>query len=106
VKRSNRPTQTEPSMALEIAWYREQDWPRLKRQFPDADELHDSYAEWLASAQAAMRTIRRNGARAAPFIVDLNDLFGRCAIRGRDPDANSRSEYVAERLSARSKGIS
>jgi hypothetical protein len=106
VKRSKRPTQTEPSMVLAIAWYREQDWPRLKRQFPDADELHDSYAEWLASAQAAMRTIRRSGTRAEPFIVDLDDLFGWCAIRGRDPDANSRSEYVAEKLSATSKGQS
>jgi hypothetical protein len=46
-------------MIVGIAWYREQDRPRVKRQFPDANELHDSYAEWLASAQAAMRTPAR-----------------------------------------------
>jgi hypothetical protein len=106
VKRSKRPTQTKPSMVLGFAWYREQDWPRVKRQFPDADELHDSYAEWLASAQAAMRTIRRSGTRAEPFVINLDDFLGWCAIRGREPDAKSRSEYVAEKLSARSKGQS
>ena len=30
--------------------------------------------------------------------------MGWCAIRGRDPDANSRSEYVAEKLSAKIEG--
>jgi hypothetical protein len=30
-----------------VAWYREADWPRIKELFPDADKLHDSYAEWL-----------------------------------------------------------
>ena len=106
MKRSKRPTQSKPSMVLGIAWYREQDWPRLKRQFPDADELHESYAEWLASARAAMRTIRRSGTRAEPFMVDLDDFFGWCVIRGREPDAESRSEYIADKLRARSKAES
>jgi hypothetical protein len=101
VKRSKQPPQTKPGMVVGIAWYREQDWPRVKRQFPDADELHDSYAEWLASAQAAMRTIGRSGTRAEPLSTSTTYLAGASFVAGTI-DANSRSESVAEKLCARS----
>lgn len=91
-------------MVVGVAWYREEDWPRVKRQFPDADELHDSYAEWLASARDAMKAIERSSARAEPLVVNLDDLFGWCLIRGREPNAESRGEYVAEKLRAKHQG--
>jgi hypothetical protein len=40
-----------------VAWYRKTDWPRIKAMFPDADELHDSYAEWLKSAEDSVERL-------------------------------------------------
>jgi hypothetical protein len=41
------------SRRLGVARYRD----RIKALFPNADELHDSYAEWVKSAEASVKRI-------------------------------------------------
>jgi hypothetical protein len=62
---------TKTSMVLGVAWYREADWPRIKALFPDADELHESYAEWLESAKASMKRLSHPGVNVEPFAIDI-----------------------------------
>jgi hypothetical protein len=86
-------------MAVGVAWYREADWPRVKELFPDADQLHDSYAEWLKFAEESMKRLARTGMTVEPFVIDVDDFLGWCLIHGRARDAKARTEYVAEKLS-------
>jgi hypothetical protein len=98
MKAPKLPRKNSPGMVVGVAWYREADWPRVKKTFPDADELHDSYAEWLESAEDALKQIKSTGVAAEPFILDIDDFLGWCLIQGRPSDAKARSEYVAQRL--------
>ena len=34
-----------------LAWYRRDQWTRLRELAPDADKLDESYEDWLAGAQ-------------------------------------------------------
>jgi hypothetical protein len=98
MKMPKLPQKTRPGMVVGVAWYREADWPRAKKLFPDADELHDSYAEWLKSAEDLLRHLKRAGVVAEPYIMDIDDFLGWCLIQGRQRDAKARSEYAAEKL--------
>ena len=54
-------------MVLGVAWYREADWPRIKELFPDDDELHDTHAEWVKSAEASVKRLTRPGVTVEPY---------------------------------------
>jgi len=93
VKRQ-RPKKVGPPMVLGVAWYREADWPRIKELFPDAADLHDTYAEWLKDAEASVKRLIRPGATVEPVIVDIDDFLGWCMVHGHRPDSKARTEYV------------
>jgi hypothetical protein len=86
-------------MAVGVAWYREADWPRIKELFPDADQLHDTYAEWLKFAEESMKRLARTGMTVEPVVIDIDDFLGWCLIHNRARDAKARTEYVTEKLS-------
>jgi hypothetical protein len=44
IMKTKRP-QPKKTGVVGVAWYREADWARIKELFPDADKLHDTYAE-------------------------------------------------------------
>jgi hypothetical protein len=96
--KSRRPKKANSGMVLGVAWYREADWPRIKALFPDAKELHDSYAEWLKSAEDSVKWLGRPGVSVEPITIDIDDFLGWCTVRGRTRDAAARSEYVIEKL--------
>jgi hypothetical protein len=81
-----------------VAWYREADWSRIKELFPDADKLHDTYAEWLKFAEESVKRLSRSGVIVEPFIIDIDDFLGWCLVHSRPRDAKARTEYVVERL--------
>jgi len=98
------PRKTRSDMVVGLAWYREADWPRAKELFPDSDELHDSYAEWLKSAEDLLKNLTRSGVAAEPYVMDIGDFLGWCLVHGRPRDAKARSEYVAEKLRLKHEG--
>jgi hypothetical protein len=67
--------------------------------FPDADKLHDSYAEWLKFAEESARRLASTGMIVEPFVIDIDDFLGWCVIHGHPRDAKARTEYVTEKLS-------
>jgi hypothetical protein len=93
-----RPQPKKSSGVVGVAWYREADWPRIKELFPDADKLHDSYAEWLKFAEDSVRRLKRSGVTVEPFIIDIDDFLSWCLVHGRPRDAKGRTEYVVEKL--------
>ena len=81
-----------------VAWYREADWPRIKALFPGADELHDSYSEWVKSAEASVQQAHPSRRDWEPYTIDLDDFLGWCAVHGRPRNAEARTAYVVEKL--------
>ena len=87
-----------------VAWYREADWPRIKELFPDADQLHDSYAEWLKFAEDSVRRLSRSGVTVEPFVIDIDDFLGWCLVHDCPRDAKARTAYVVEKLGRKYPG--
>jgi hypothetical protein len=97
--KKQQPISSKTGMVLGVAWYREADWSRIKELFPDADQLHDSYAEWLKSAEESVKRLTDPGLTVERFVINIDDFLGWCLIHGRPRDAKARSEYVAEKVS-------
>ena len=93
-----RPKKAGPPMVLGIAWYRETDWPRIKELFPDAADLHDTFAEWLKDAEASVKRLTRPDATVEPVIIDIDDFLGWCMVQGHRPDSKARTEYVIGKI--------
>jgi hypothetical protein len=89
-----------PGVVVGVAWYREADWSRIKGLFPDSDELHDTYAEWLMSAEDSVRALQQRGVDAKRVVIDIDAFIVWGLVRGRRLDASGRAEYTTEKLQA------
>ena len=87
--------------AVGVVWYREADWPRLRALLADADELPDTYAEWLASAEGLLTQLRRDGIAAERVPLDPGVFSAWCVTRGLALDAQARSRYASEIVAAK-----
>jgi hypothetical protein len=104
MKMPKLPQKARPGMVVGLAWSREADWLRAKELFPDADEVRDSYDEWLKSAEDLLKHLKRSGVAAEPYLMDIGDFLGWCLVHGRKRDAKARSEYVAEKIHLKHEG--
>jgi hypothetical protein len=90
--KKRQPKKRGAGTAVGVAWYREADWPRVKELFPDADQLHDGYAEWLKFAEASAKRLARTGMTVEPVVIDIDDFLGWCLVQNRPRDAKARTE--------------
>jgi len=87
------------TMIVGFAWYRPDQWQRVREISTDEDDLHDSYIEWLLSAEERLQELRSSGFRVEKVDVDSEALILWCNERGLEINGEARSRYVAERLS-------
>lgn len=81
-----------------VAWYSRQDWVRLRAVASDRTKLDDSYEEWLAGAEKALRGLAKAGADPRRVNVDVEALVEWCQAEGRPVDSAARATYVANQL--------
>jgi hypothetical protein len=87
------------TMVVGFAWYRPEQWQRVREISADADDLHDSYLEWLQSAEERFQELRSSsGIRVEKVDVYSEALILWCNERGLEINGEARSRYVAERL--------
>ena len=87
------------TMVVGFAWYRPEQWQRVRDISADADALADSYLEWLQLAEEKIQELRSNGLRVEKVDVHSEELILWCNERGLEINAEARSRYAAERLS-------
>ena len=75
-----------------------EDWDRLLQVIADRDSMHDTYAEWLASARQGERDLVARGQPVERVMVDPDELASWCLIRGLVPDGAARAEFVSDRM--------
>ena len=81
-----------------IAWYRRDQWTRLRELASDADKLEEAYENWLAGAQKTLVQLTVAGVRAQCVDIDLDELARWCRAEGRPLDSAARAAFVASRL--------
>jgi hypothetical protein len=84
--------------AIGLGWYRREDWNRLLEMFPDRDQLHDTYDEWLKDVRKGEKVVKRQGNITKRIIVDPDELAAWCALHGKEPVASARAEYICEKM--------
>ncbi len=88
----------EEKIAVGFAWYRPQQWQRVRDISDDAEDLTDTYLEWLELAEERFNDLRRSGLHVEKVDVDSEQLILWCNDRGLKINGKSRSRYAAEKL--------
>ena len=86
-------------MVVCFAWYRPEQWQRVRDISSDADALEDSYEEWLSLAEAKLVELRSSGVDVKKVDIDSEQLILWCNERGFEVNASARSRYAAEKQS-------
>jgi hypothetical protein len=91
-------------MLVGVAWYRADQWERLRSLAADAHVLHDTYAEWEAAALERLADFRARGMLIEPVPVDIDELAQWCREHHQAMDGKARSAFVAEKVQEQGSG--
>lgn len=79
-----------------IAWYRREDYARLKAMFQDGEKVPGTFDEWLEVAQRVYDTLTTEGIRVVKAHIDPETFPGWCRARGYAMDTPARMAYAQE----------
>lgn len=79
-----------------MAWFKPENFTRLRAMFKDGHKLHRTYDEWLRAAEAGRKAQEVKGLRVVCVDIDPDDFPNWCAAKGMDLDANARMRYASE----------
>jgi len=96
---------TETNSVTGVAWYRREDWSRLREIASDRTNLDDSYEAWLAGAQKTLLDLAVAGVAARRVSVDIEALVRWCRAEGRPVDGAARAAFVADQLRRADQGL-
>jgi len=96
---------TETNAVTGVAWYRREDWSRLREIASDRANLDDSYEAWLAGAQKTLLELAVAGVAARRVNVDVEALVRRCRAERRPVDSAARAASVADQLRRANQGL-
>jgi len=84
-----------------VAWHREDQWHFLRSTASDPETIEERYQDWLQSAEKAIKLLNEQGFSPVKVDFDVKEFNDWCKRKGRAPDAESRSIYVADLLRQR-----
>ena len=96
---------TETNSVTGVAWYRREDWSRLREIASDRTNLDDSYEAGLAGAQKTLLDLAIAGVAARRVSVDIEALVRWCRAEGRPVDSAARAAFVADQLRRADQGL-
>jgi hypothetical protein len=76
--------------ATGIAWYRAEDWQRLRDIAVDPELLARTYHEWVGIAERAINELESRGVLIERVPVDAEELIAWCRREGRPIDSAGR----------------
>jgi hypothetical protein len=86
-----------------VAWYRPEQWQRLREVSVDVEKLEATHAEWLAVATKAISDLERRGISVIKVDVDVEELLSWCRHCSLPLDGKSRSTFAAHKLEQTNK---
>ena len=91
----------EPESEIAICWFSRNEWELVKASAVDKEAQDDTYEEWKANANWAIRNFRAKGQRVAKVAVKSKELLAWCAENDLENNAQARSQFAADKLIAR-----
>lgn len=85
-----------PTRAIGFAWFRREDYPRIRQIMADADEMPPTWEKWFYGAEKRFKHLAQHGIAIEKVVLDP-DVFSRwCEARGLNIDAEARSTFAGE----------
>lgn len=78
-----------------VAWYKPNQWSRLREISEDRNQLEETYREWQDYAEQALKDFAARGGLLEKVTVDTEELLAWCKERGLKVNAKSRSLYAS-----------
>jgi len=88
----------ESKIVTGVAWYRPEQWERLREVSEDVDNLEETYDAWLKTAERLIRDGIPSDVRVERINVDVEEVLAWCNVLGLPMNASSRSRFVSERV--------
>ena len=85
-----------PKRSVNIAYYRAEDWLRLRSIIDDKDSFHDSWSSWKQEYEKVRRGLKSQGFIVNEVVVDLDELIRFCFQNGIKNDGQARSRFVSQ----------
>ena len=81
-----------------VAWYKPEQWSRLREAAADTGVLEDTHEEWRRQAQEKFSELGRQGLRIERIEIDVEELIAWCGEQKRALDGLARAEFTSRKL--------
>jgi hypothetical protein len=88
----------ESQIVTGVAWYRPEQWARLREISEDVENLEDTYEEWKQMAEQVLRDGISANATMEKVDIDVERVLAWCNVLGLPMNSQSRSRYVSDKL--------
>ena len=92
---------TSQPIIMGAAWYRENQWERLKEVSEDRDNLEETWIEWNQAVEKSLQEARSMGLHVEKVDVDIEELIQWCRAKRRPVNAESRASFAGEKTMKR-----
>src|SRR5229473_4654882 len=81
-----------------VAWYRPEQWQRLREVSEDVENLEETYDAWLQTAERMIHDGIPNDVIVEKIDIDVEEVLAWCNVQGLPMNASSRARFVSERV--------
>ena len=103
MKRRRKHRSSKEVAKIGMAWYRPEQWNRLRQISEDVEVFETNYEEWESLASQKIAGLKAAGIKIEKVEVDVNELLSYCNEHRFSVNAESRSKFVTDKLSKRAE---
>jgi hypothetical protein len=103
VRKRKRVDKNKMPRAVAVAWYKPEQWERLKKISRDCDELENTFTEWIEFAEEKVIQLEAMGLKLEKVEVDVDEMLAWCNKRSLPVDGESRSMFASYKLNKQPK---
>jgi len=91
-------TPNQSRLVTGVAWYRPEQWERLREVSEDVDNLEETYDAWLQTAERMIREGIPADVLVEKIDIDVEEVLAWCNVLGLPMNTASRARFVSERV--------
>ena len=83
-----------------IAWYKQEEWSRLKNEFDDSEKMHETWNEWRQATEGGLEFLARRNKIMYPIGLEADHIKEYCRKRNLPNNSKTRVRMVNEILAS------
>lgn len=83
-----------------IAWYKQEEWSRLKNEFDDSEKMHETWNEWRQATEGGLEYLERRNKIMYPIVLEADHIKKYCQKHNLPNISRTRVRMVNEILAS------